>query len=177
MTTHPHRRNDLRRGPAPFRTALIAAAPWLSLACGPAASGSSTVEPESTPPPAADSGPVTSEPVVGAFDEERPAFEHCVLHAGSGQGRRVDGVLQDAECTFGAECIETPGQMAPNDGFVDLSCRGTECQCILARSMADSAAYTFSFSLPEPCAEVDTAKQLLLEHCMEGQQLEPEAAP
>jgi len=111
-------------------------------------------------------------------DADRPSFRHCVLGMSGGRGRWADGGATDTHCFMGAECIAVPGQAEPDDGFVRLSCDGSECRCTLARVFADSAAYTFSFTWSEPCSDGEIAKRIFLERCMEGQELEPaESAP
>jgi hypothetical protein len=178
MTTHPRRNHDLRFGPAALGAVLLAAAGGPALACGPAATETSATEP-AVPPPAADEAgapPENADAGVVSADE-RPSFKHCVLHSGSAHRRGRDGVVQETACSLDAECFAMPGQATWDDGFVALACQGLECQCILSRALADSAAYTVEFTTAEPCADDEASHRLFFEHCMIGQELEPEGTP
>lgn len=176
MTQSPTLRRE-----RPFAGALL----LLVGACGAAAGATSSREPVGVEAPADQAGPPSVAP--GGVAEvpdgaaggaaERPAFRHCVLHSGSSGRLTVGGVQQEANCALDAECLAMPGQATWDDGFVRLSCRGTACQCVLARALADSAAWVEDFVTDEPCADPETARRLFFERCMIGQELEPETAP
>jgi hypothetical protein len=159
------------------------------LACS--ATGVPLAEPQvpSRPPPNSEPvAPAQPEPAPRApTDETRPAFEHCVLHAGRAQAnehevRGPGGVpqptTQTGSCTFNAECIREPGQENAGDGFVELSCESNDCSCKLEpRGSATNAAIEFAFTTETACASTDRAKQLLLTHCMVGMKLANAVSP
>jgi hypothetical protein len=99
-----------------------------------------------------------------------PVFGSCVLHAGNVQVSRsktpTGSHITSARCSYGAECVAHPGQGGPGDGFVDVSCDGTECECRTQPIGKDRTAAKLRFTLEEPCASSELAERALTQRCI-----------
>ncbi|MGE0784670.1 MAG: hypothetical protein AB7S26_03205 [Sandaracinaceae bacterium] len=144
------------------RALLVHALFFVAIGCGPAS------EPEPYDPVDVSAIPEHGDP--------RPHLAHCVLHAGSVNGRTSASGEVEASCTFDAECIEHVGQggESPTDGFISLSCEGLRCSCSVERIGDHATTFREEFAIEDPCIDANIMRGIFLEHCMTGSELEPE---
>jgi len=106
---------------------------------------------------------------VTIFIPDGPHLENCLMHAGGGRSRREAGVMR-VRCHQNAECTAVPGSgmLEPTDGFIDMACDGSACECAVEGGAEGSERHVTAFTIDGVCATADRAQSLFAEYCMAG---------